>query len=100
VGEHRAALGAYAEYLVTGKTPTGISEESFRIALVAERLDETGKAEAPARVGSPRRIGPTEKGLLFMENQVYWIRIQMRETDRDEIDSPLYLFKKGQAHGM
>jgi transcriptional regulator with XRE-family HTH domain len=40
------ALGVPAEYLVTGKAPAGISEESLKIAMAAERLDETGKAEA------------------------------------------------------
>jgi hypothetical protein len=55
------AIGTPAEYLVTGKAPAGISEGSFKIALVAERLDETGKTEALHIIQSLEALHPFGK---------------------------------------
>jgi transcriptional regulator with XRE-family HTH domain len=55
------ALGTSAEYLVTGKAPSGMSEGSFKIALAAERLDETGKIEALHLVQSLEALHPFGK---------------------------------------
>jgi len=44
------ALGVSAEYLVTGNTPEGLSENGLKIALVAEQLSEEGKQVALTQV--------------------------------------------------
>jgi hypothetical protein len=51
-------LGVSAEYLVTGKTPAGLSENSLKIAMAAERLDKTGKVEALNLVQSLEKWHP------------------------------------------
>jgi transcriptional regulator with XRE-family HTH domain len=43
-------LGVSAEYLVTGKTPDGLSEKGLKIALAAEQLSDKGKNVALAQV--------------------------------------------------
>jgi transcriptional regulator with XRE-family HTH domain len=53
-------LGVSAEYLVTGKTPAGLSEESLKIAMAAERLDKTGKVEALNLVQSLENLHPLQ----------------------------------------
>jgi transcriptional regulator with XRE-family HTH domain len=54
-------IGTPAEYLVTGKMPAGISEESLKIALAAEQLDEIGKREALHLVQSLKALHPFGK---------------------------------------
>jgi hypothetical protein len=51
-------LGTSAEYLVTGKAPAGLSREGLKIAIAADRLDETGKREALNLVQSLEKLHP------------------------------------------
>jgi hypothetical protein len=52
------ALGVSAEYLVTGKIPVSLTEESLKIAFAAERLDEIDKRDALHLVQSLESLHP------------------------------------------
>jgi len=43
-------LGVSAEYLVTGKAPSGLSERGLKIALLAEQLSDEGKDVALTQI--------------------------------------------------
>jgi transcriptional regulator with XRE-family HTH domain len=62
------ALGVSAEYLVTGKAQSGLSEKGLKIALAAEQLSDEGKNVALTQIEGLVSHFPLEISALSKAN--------------------------------